>query len=279
MFSEIVAWKALGEVQVQAADTRRAQRIAGYCMEGQPEAVFGTMLAAGRYFTEGETDVCLLDRETVRTLFGDESVLGMEVRVDQETFEIEGVLDSTQKICVIPGTAGEETFDGLAAEKVQALQSSNSGFEAMEAAAEGAGRQRADGQLYYVTACFGGICIAVILLIFLTVKLKKYPLYRSICLLAIVGIITGGWQLASPGSDYLPSYWSDFDFWAQLFREKADQIQCLGRYQEFSVYQNMMKLWIQTIALEMTAGIAGLILLFEKTLPLLRKNSQNNQTY
>ena len=35
------------------------------------------------------------------------------------------------------------------------------------------------------------------------------------------------------GSDYLPTYWSDFDFFGELHEEKAGQIESLKAHQEF----------------------------------------------
>ena len=55
---------------------------------------------------------------------------------------------------------------------------------------------------------------------------------------AAAGILWLGIRYAAPGSDYLPTYWSDFEFFSRI-SGKARQIGELALHQEFSAWQNI----------------------------------------
>ena len=109
LFSQAGIWKSLREITVSEEQTGRKQKVSCYQIRGQTAAVLGKELVCGRYFVENEDHVCLLDRDTVRKLFGSEDVLGMEVRINGAGWQIMGVLDGDRAICVIPsGKPGRE---------------------------------------------------------------------------------------------------------------------------------------------------------------------------
>ena len=149
IFSEGAVWKACGDFKVLSEDTGHDQKVSCYQMKGQPAAVFGKELAVERYFTEGEKNVCLLDQDTVRQLFGSDSVLGLEVRMDEKNWQIAGVLKGSAPICVIPAEEGE-VFDGITVRKKEEDQSVNQAVSIIEALFGSTDGQQIDGQLYYV---------------------------------------------------------------------------------------------------------------------------------
>lgn len=249
VFSEAVLWKSEGKVPVGVMNTGRERIVSLYQMKGQQSAVFGRGLCAGRYFTEGETSVCLLDRETVRSLFGSDNVLGMKVRWQDTEYEVIGVLEGEQALCVVPAKEGA-LYDGVAAKKAERTASSEIAFGALEAAVGGVGQQRIDGHLYYITACLFYFLIIAILLLFFGIKERKRKVIMILCMALAIEVFVMGIGFAKPGSDYLPSYWSDFDFFVQLFKEKEAQIQGLLHHQEFVSWQQMFKMWFQTLGME-----------------------------
>lgn len=293
IFCQAAIWKSLKEIIITAEQTGREQKVSCYWIKGQPEAVFGKGLICGRYFMKNEDHVCLLDRDTVRMLFGSENVLGMEVQINGTGWRIIGVLSGNRKICVIPsGESGREPvsekdsdgigagsaaggsagsgeaaitgndgggFDGAAVRKKQNGQSSNLMFSRIEASFGSAGGQKMDGQLFYVTACFIYFSILGLILTFAGIILGK-RMHQKWMTAAGVGAAAGimwlGIRYAAPGSDYLPSYWSDFDFFSRIFQEKAKQIGELALHQEFPVWQNIYQTWRQVIG----AGIFNCVL-------------------
>ncbi len=272
LFSQAGIWKSLQEITVSEEQTGREQKVSCYQIRGQARAVLGKELVFGRYFVENEDHVCLLDRDTVRKLFGSEDVLGMEVRIHGAGWRIIGVLDGDQAICVIPsGVSGREpVFDGAAVRKKEIGQSSNLTFSRIEALFGSSGGQRMDGQLYYVTACF--IYFGILGLIFMIVEIawgrrthQKWVTAAGMA--AAAGILWLGIRYAAPGSDYLPTYWSDFEFFSRIFQEKARQIGELALHQEFSAWQNIYWAWQQVIG----AGIFDCVLCIISVFGMMEK--------
>lgn len=223
LFSGAAVWKRDGRYGIMSERTGHKQEVACYQVKGWPEAIFGNQLIRGRYFTEGEEGVCLLDRETVRQLFGAEDVSGLTVSLNGTDYRVVGILEENKPICVIP-TEKETMFDGIAVQKKEKAQSFNRTVSLLEAAFGGTDGQRIDGQLYCVTGwlLYAGIMAAALILVGIGGKKRfdgRYILW--ICLAVSVGIVLTGVKIAAPGSDYLPSYWSDFVFFWQDFSRKG----------------------------------------------------------
>lgn len=290
LFSQAALWRSLKEITVSSEQTGREQKVSCYQIKGQPEAVFWDGLLLGRYFTEKEENVCLLDRDTARKLFGSEQVLEMKVRINGTCCRIVGVLSENRPICVLPSGAaggegggssgggsgrgdaasaggnsgafsvgGEGGFDGAAVRKKETGQSSGLTISRMETVFGKAGGQRIDGHLYYMTACliYSGTLSLLFALVGIGLGKRKHKKWiAAVCLAAAAGILWLGIRCAAPGSDYLPTFWSDFDFFSRIFQEKSKQIGELAAYQEFSAWQNIFHAWQQVIV----AGIFGCVL-------------------
>ncbi len=281
IFSEGAVWKACGDFKALSEDTGHDQKVSCYQIKGQPATIFGKELAAGRYFTEGERNVCLLDQDTVRQLFGSDNVLGLEVRMDEKTWQIVGVLKGDASICVIPSEE-EQAFDGIVIRKKEPEQSTNQAVSMIEAFLGNTDGQQIDGQLYYVLACllyFIILALSLAIMGFAAAKIIRRKTKKRVqpqkefriaeigrqcvlpfCLAAAVMILIAGVNAANPGSDYLPTYWSDFEFFNRLFEDKAEQIRSLAIHQEFFVWQKMLVLWRRILWAEIVAGVLMLLL-------------------
>ncbi len=299
IFSEGAVWKACGDFKALSEDTGHDQKVSCYQIKGQPAAIFGKELAAGRYFTEGERNVCLLDQDTVRQLFGSDNVLGLEVRMDEKAWQIVGVLKGDASVCVIPSEE-EQAFDGIVIRKKEPEQSTNQAVSMIEAFLGNTDGQQIDGQLYYVLSC---LLYFIILAVSLTImgftaakKIRRKTKKRvqsqkesriteigrqcvlPFCLAAAVMILIAGVNAANPGSDYLPTYWSDFEFFSRLFEDKAEQIRSLAIHQEFFVWQKMLVLWRRILWAEIVAGVLMMLLCLDVLLhfPMYRKRKRRS---
>lgn len=280
LFSQAALWKSLKEITISSEQNGREQKVSCYQIKGQPGAVFGEGLLSGRYFTEKEDNVCLLDRDTARKLFGSEHVLGMEVRINGTCCRIIGILSESRPVCVIPAGVGASSaggigaggsassagadsgFDGAAVRKKESGQSSDLTISRMETLFGRAGGQRIDGHLYYMTAClihFGAFSWIFVLAGIVLGKRTHKKRIAAVCLAAAAGTLWLGIRLAAPGSDYLPSYWSDFDFFSRIFQEKIKQIRELAAYQEFSAWQELFRAWQQVIGADIFGGMVCII--------------------
>ena len=150
-FSSAAAWKEDGEMELETEQSGRSTRALVYAMRGQVQAVFGDTLLMGRYFTEGEEAVCLLDEKAAKELFGSDDVTGREAVIMGETRKVAGILRGDRGICVIP--AGEdEAFQGVTVRKKRAEQSSANALTAISSYAQGETERIVDGQFCYILA-------------------------------------------------------------------------------------------------------------------------------
>ena len=163
-FSAAALWKSAEEVTVSEENTGRMQKARFYQIKGQPAAVFGNGCAGGRYFTEEEQRVCMLDQCLARELFGSEKVLGMEVKANGKSYQVTGIVKGSLSVCIVP--AEENTgFDGAAVQKQKAAQSSALAVSLTEAVLGSTDGQIVDGQLYFMTAVlFYTLALAFMLL-------------------------------------------------------------------------------------------------------------------
>ena len=115
---EAAAWKACGKGNVLSETTGRSQNVSCYKVKGQPGAIFGRALIRGRYFTEGETGVCMIDRDTAWLLFGSDHAEGLKIMLEgetgTETFQVAGILEGNIPLMILP--AGKNTcYDAVTA--------------------------------------------------------------------------------------------------------------------------------------------------------------------
>lgn len=266
IFSQIALWKFLGEDSISIEQNGREGEVSCYQMKGQSEALFGSDILYGRYFLEEEENACLLDQDTVRRLFGSDDVLGKEIQMQGKCFQITGVLRGRQSICVISG-GREDRFDGVAVRKMDSKDSSSVVISRLEAIFGSTIGQKIDGQLYYVTAClfFSGVDAFLFVLagILLGKERQKGWLFAAGPTAAAVALWLGV-RCAAPGSDYLPTYWSDFGFFSRLFQEKLGQIQELAAHQEFFSWQHMFHHWQQAVMAEIFIGLLAAVCLLRQ---------------
>lgn len=242
MTEDAAVWRSDGECVISADSTGREKKVSCYQIKGQPAAIFGRSLVFGRYFMEDEKQVCLLDRGTVRELFGSEDVSGLKVQLEESVYSIAGVLEGERLLCVIPAEEGT-VFDSVAVCKKSRDISSDLTVSLLESSFGSAEEQRTDGKLFFVTAwLFYSVVTAAVLVLagrvgFLSMKDRKMQIKGGawlcrciliLCLGAAVLVLILGIGTASPGSDYLPTYWSDFEFFSSLFKEKAEQVRSLA---------------------------------------------------
>lgn len=258
-FSEAALWKSAGEVKVSAENTGRGKKAGLYQIQGQPGAVFGNGCVCGRYFTEEESAACMLDQGLARELFGSEKVSGMEVEANGKIYQVTGILKGNLSVCAVP--AGENTgFDGAAVRKQKAAQSSAQAFSLVETVLGSTDGQKVDGQLYFMTAILFYTLVFSFMLSAAGIAALKRGGFLPVCIFGICisasiwGVISGV-KIAAPGVDYLPTYWSDPDFFGRIFREKAAQIQSLAAHQEFFAWQEMLHAWVQSIGAGIFAGM------------------------
>ena len=234
-FTSEALWNKVGERELILESAERRSRVSVYGMRGQLQAVFGSTLAAGRYFTDGEEAVCLIDEKTAKELFGSRDVTGRGLLLDGEKIQVVGILQGDRDVCVIPAGEGE-AFCDVTVRKQRAAQSSDTAVSLIGSYMQGTADRIVDGQLYYILALLktaGILTAATVIPAVLLIMVKERRLTGAAVLFVGVFILAVLAVQIPVGSDYLPTYWSDFDFFGELQEEKTEQIESLKAHQEF----------------------------------------------
>lgn len=224
-FTCAAVWRSQGKQTLKEETSENTVRADVYEMGGQIQAVFGGALLKGRYFSSDEDGVCLIDQKSAEQLFGSRNVLDQEVRIGEETYRISGILDGSRRACVIPSEEG--AFEGIAVRKQDAEQSSDNAAAVLSSYFGGVEGTVTDGQLHYI-----------VLLLKIAFLVLTAAVLTSVVLIKVMGKrLAGGAVIAVGlavlivivrevplGSDYLPTYWSDFEFFGRLWEKIAGQI-------------------------------------------------------
>lgn len=127
---------------------------------------------------------CVISRETAETLFGDFNILGEMVSIGEKDYIIRGILDLNSPLCIVQGDE-DASYSGI---RIDAPKLSLSAAQQTLTGLlpENSG-WISEGNLYY-------------------------GIGRAFSLLP-------AWKFSD---DYIPTAWSDFSFWTELFRQKSD---------------------------------------------------------
>lgn len=143
-------------------------------------------LMKGSYVLSSDTAGCVISQKTAEMLFGDRNVLGKIVSIGERDYIIRGIVDLDIIFCMVQGN--ENTI--YANIRVDAPKLS---LSAVQQTLSGLLPKTADGfpkrNLYY-------------------------GIGRAFSLLP-------AWKFSD---DYIPTAWSDFSFWTELFRQKSDML-------------------------------------------------------
>jgi hypothetical protein len=250
-FSLAAVWKSDGEAAAAAKNTGRREQLKCYRIKGQPEAVFGVTLCLGRYFFQDEEAACLLDQKAAQCLFGTEDAVGNIVELGGKKYQVAGILSGSRMVCATQADQGA-AFDGIAVCRVSSKQSVKNSIKTLEMYF-GNADEVIDGQFYFSSAY---ILFALNLAVtwFMICFLIGFSASRPVKILFLVTggvfavlILIMGIRFSGLGREYLPTYWSDFEFYENLWREKADAVRQLSRHQEFWQEQLIWTRWLQAV--------------------------------
>lgn len=271
-----MAWKKEENTGASAKLTGKQQQLTCYYVKGQPEAVFGKTLQSGRYFLNNEADVCLLDRSSAWQLFGTEKAVGNELQIGTKNYQITGILSGDSPVCILPAAKGD-TFDAVTVRRKNHSQSVLNIVSSIEVYTGGKAEQVTDGQLYAAMArIFFGLNLASFC--FMICMRKKYNKIGKQILPAILFsliVLAFCVRFSGFGRDYLPTYWSDFAFFAGMWKEKIDAVRKFAAFQEFWHEQLLWTRCVQTAAGSiMLTVIQIIIVLFYKLDAVLSEQEQ-----
>ncbi len=239
---------------------------------------------------------CLVDEQTAWELFGDSQVTGMEVTCEGIPYMIRKVIPGEKKIAVFPagsmegGTSGIQ--DGLnlgegAGEGNQENHSCLSRITVLKPAAVsmndlksslysryGVAATLLDLQLlrgisgFFVLLVPVMVCVFVLRNFYQSYQKQQEWIWKAVMaasalvLLMLALLFIRQWVQIP--YDYIPEKWSDFTFWTELWKEKADGMEYLMKIQKSILDLEWMNSFFESIIWGVLAGtffVAGIILL------------------
>jgi len=203
-------------------DLNRESKVKLIRTAGNMNLITPGRLMAGTYVTDSDPKGCVLGRKTADSLFGSLEVTGEQVVLEDNTYIVRGIVDIDGQLCMIQGKP-EETYSALRAEapgiplsvvrqRLADIIVEETGWISECDLYLGIGRILLYLPLWFVLFWFLG-CIA-----------KRIPeMFRPAVLPAGFGGICALLLMSLHFSDdYVPSAWSDFPFWTQLFADKKE---------------------------------------------------------
>jgi len=219
----MVFWQEQEEVRAESFLTGRSVFLRTICAAGDTELLFpeGNVLAAG------DTEGCLVDEKTAGELFGSGGVIGQRLTLEGKEYELRGILGGQEGVAVIQKTE-ETAFDTVTVK--------SGGRRSGEVRELLKGRYGLWGTLEEWALLYGMakvlLCLfpgAVLAAVLVRIRRNRREscgrgerIFWSLCFWT--GILCGLWAIFCQmpiSSDMIPSTWSDFDFWVNLWDEKA----------------------------------------------------------
>lgn len=228
-------------------------------------------------FTESQ-DIygCVVSKMTAESLFSSHDILGETVYLDGKTYLIRGILDIREELCLIQGPENcEYTYmkvdaPGIPLSVVKQQLTALLPYE-VDSVSEGPLYTGIGGMLFSIPAW---IPLVYLLRLFWKKakvagdKDREYKWQRILAYMLRYGVALSGFLGASVilllslhfSDDYIPSAWSDFSFWPNLFIEKWKDFRTLAAgkllYSERKMFANLLGIIIASSGESITL-IAG----------------------
>lgn len=234
VFPDITAWSVGTEVEVGNRELGRKEKADCIAVYGSKEVAAYGRLESGAYGYRTDKDGCVISRGLAMELFGSVSIAGKRVWCGDKAYVVRGVTDESDYVILIPA-AGDDVMRHM-------VFSSGNGSPAKIEAERflykygiDRGRTLVDGSLFFSVS---GLCVilplwAATARIGLHLRRKKgrrerLCLMGAAALLFLAGIYLV-WRLKlEVPADFIPSRWSDFDFWTRKSKELYSDMEYMG---------------------------------------------------
>ncbi|WP_320959269.1 hypothetical protein, partial [Hungatella effluvii] len=226
---EVTLWETYPEQEIMASDKKKIKADIAAAF-GDCGDIVSSMMAAGAYPARSDASGCAVSTGLAFSLWGSTNVIGMPVKVEGKQFYVRGIFEEEEPRLFLQAQAESEkllsnmqlTFTGPGAGERASQYLSSAGFP--------------EGRILDLTLFAWVLDMifrlpAVILAIGILgrvighgKRLCHYPLLLALYLLIAFGISAVLWfciDLPEFPSEFIPTRWSDFEFWGNLFKEQG----------------------------------------------------------
>lgn len=212
-------------------------------------------LMAGSFVTDSDDSGCVISRKAAEELFGTWECVGESLVMEGKDYIVRGVLNEKEKLCMVQGEEGKGYpyirlyAPGLPVSYVRQLLA---GFLPDLAAEQGESGETpwiSEGDLYLgLGRLAAGLPLWTAWILILTGIRRRSESLRGIRReIARIVLFTAGFAgicgilllTVRFSDDYVPTAWSDFEFWTELFAAKTGEIHRLFEESLLPVDQGM----------------------------------------
>ena len=244
-----------GERKNQKAENSELSRTAdvdALVVKGDSNLVY----EGGWNLTSDDPNGCVIDQKAAYALFGDTHVIGQEITWNNRELTIRGVLEGDSGLLIVQGEEGKDKNYGFIALEL-GTSLNTTGAVKNWISQHGITGERIDLHIFQSWGNTMVLLLPLLMAISIftpmvrqVIEMRRIPvkflLYLS-GLLLFVGIflIISGYQFHFP-EDIIPTRWSDFDFWSELWEQKSAEVATLLKGEKSHVEMKMITPFLQT---------------------------------
>lgn len=208
----------------------------GITFLGESSLVLSSLPIAGTLPTSLQKDTCALSEMLSWNLFGTVDSTGQKIKINERDVEIVGVFKEDATVALISANGEDAT------QEWQAVALSDNGTDPINSTRDGAINFASVSGLGTVDTCVSGVAISsvsmgiallpiIVLVLWLVISavyrwLKKVPQWRELILFAILMVfaLSLPYILGLIPDMFIPTRWSDFNFWSRLAKQIFDYL-------------------------------------------------------
>lgn len=282
---EFCIWGQKDAVEIANDNLHRSAQTDAVLMCGNPELLFEDCRLPGRNDKQG----CLLDEKTAWELFGSCEVAGKEVSYEGKSYVIRKVISGKERIFAfqasIPRESGDLEGGQTEAENGTAGEGQPGGDSVLNRITMQKPEERTLqdlaalwGNKYGISLTIldlqllrgiGGFCVLLVPLtsciyflwyLFCQYRKQQQLVWKAVVaalglMLAVCFFILLKNQVNIP-DDYIPTRWSDFTFWEQLWKQKWEALRMLGQMPKSNLDSGWMGAFGKTLGCGILAEMA-----------------------
>lgn len=191
---------------------------------GNIENIFDAQILTGTLLSDNDIKSCIIDKQSAYSLFGTEDTLGLKLKWNNKDYTIQGVLDCKQKIMFVRSANQEQKeFSSIRIN----FENNDNTYEQAQNFILNYNLDNATindiAPISIIVSQLISVPIILILVFIIFDLVKLYKNHNRLVAIIILFIITflliyiWDFKIEIP-SIYIPTKWSDFQFWNRTFK-------------------------------------------------------------
>lgn len=245
-------WGEMKNQKAQNSELSRTADVDVLVVRGDSNLVYG----GGWNLTSEDPNGCVIDQKAAYALFGDTHVIGQGITWNNRELTIRGVLEGDSGMLIVQGEEGKDKNYGFIALDL-GTSLNTTGAVKNWMSQHGITGERINLSTFQ---SWGNTMVLLLPLLMAVsifipmvrqvIEMRRTPVKFVLYLLGLllfVGIFLkiSGYQFLFP-EDMIPTRWSDFDFWSELWEQKSAEIGTLLKSEKSHVEMKMITPFLQT---------------------------------